>query len=287
MNLGPILVTGAGGKTGRAVVRTLVERGCKVRAAVRRESHRKALETLDVRETVVFDLEETEPFEKAANGVQAVYHIPPNVHPQELKIGRNAIHAARKAGVEHFAYHSVLWPQIEAMPHHWQKLRVEEALIGSGLPFTILQPCAYMQNSLAQLDNIQAHGVFEVPYSVETRFSLVDLEDVARAAVRVLTEPDNTYAVYTCCGPQAISSAEIAELFSSALSKQVAVRALSLSDWRATATAEGLGGYPLQALLQMFRYYDRHDFVGSPAPLAGLLGRPPTTFEQFLNRSLR
>ena len=36
-----------------------------------------------------------------------------------------------------------------SMPHHWLKMRVEEKLFASGLPFTILQPAAYMQNVLA------------------------------------------------------------------------------------------------------------------------------------------
>ena len=64
----------------------------------------------------------------------SVYHVCPNVSPDEIAIGRVSIAAARSAGVEHFVYHSVLHPQTEAMPHHWLKLRVEEALITSGLP---------------------------------------------------------------------------------------------------------------------------------------------------------
>ena len=287
MSSTPILVTGAAGKTGQELVRSLVQLGCRVRAAVRRDSQRKTLESLGAHETVAFNLEDPPAFDKAARGVRAIYHIPPNVHPEELAIGRNAIRAAKKADVERFVYHSVLWPQIEAMPHHWQKMRVEEALIESGLPFTILQPCAYMQNSLAQLENMRSRGVFEVPYRLETRFSLVDLGDVAQAAARVVTESGHTYAVYTCCGPEAISSEELAAYYSKALSKQVGGRAISLSDWQSDATARGLGGYPLQALLQMFRYYDRHDFVGSSAPLEGLLGRKPSDFKKFLARSLR
>lgn len=70
---------------------------------------------------------------------QGVYHICPNVHPQEVEIGRIAIDAARAAHVERFVFHSVLRPQIEAMPHHWRKLRVEEMLLASGLNFTILR----------------------------------------------------------------------------------------------------------------------------------------------------
>jgi uncharacterized protein YbjT (DUF2867 family) len=281
-----ILITGAAGKTGRAVIRALLQRGVTVRAAVRREAQRAALESLGAHETVVFDLEDQAAFENAARGIRALYHICPNVHPQELAIGRSAIRAAQKAEVGHLVYHSVLWPQIEAMPHHWQKMRVEEALVQSGLPFTILQPCAYMQNSLAQLENMRSNGIFEVPYRVQARFSLVDLEDVAEAAARILTEPGHNFAVYACCGPEAISSIQQAECFSRALGTPIEAKAAPLAEWQASATAAGVRGYSLQALIQMFRYYDRHNFVGSPVPLANLLERDPNDFENFLACSL-
>ncbi len=70
-----------------------------------------------------------------------------------------------------FVYHSVLHPQIEAMPHHWAKMRVEEMLFAAGFDLTILQPTAYMQNILGAWRGIVEDGVFRVPYPVETRLS--------------------------------------------------------------------------------------------------------------------
>jgi uncharacterized protein YbjT (DUF2867 family) len=111
------------------------------------------------------------------------------MNPAEVEIGEGVIVAACAAGVEHVVYHSVLHPQTEAMPHHWSKLRVEEKLFESGLAYTILQPAAYMQNVLAYWEAIMEHGVYPVPYAVEARLSMVDLEDVARSAALILTEP--------------------------------------------------------------------------------------------------
>jgi uncharacterized protein YbjT (DUF2867 family) len=126
--------------------------------------------------------------DQAVQDVRVIYHICPNVSPDELSIGRTAIAAARKAGVEHFVFHSVLHPQAESMPHHWQKLRIEEQLLESGLPYTILQPAVYMQNILVHWQTILSKGTYPVPYPVETRLSYVDLEDVAHIAAMVLTE---------------------------------------------------------------------------------------------------
>ena len=125
-----ILVTGAGGKTGRAVVSALAARGAQVRAFVRRAQDQAALRELGARDVVAGDLRQAADLERAAQGVRALYHICPNVHPDEVLIGRLAIAAAQAAGVEHFVFHSVLHPQTESMPHHWNKLRVEEAAVG-------------------------------------------------------------------------------------------------------------------------------------------------------------
>ena len=120
----------------------------------------------------------------ALQGARAIYHICPNMSPDEVVIGKLVIEEANKAGVEHFVYHSVLHPQIEAMNHHWQKLRVEEIIFESGIPFTILQPAPYMQNLLANWDAITREGVYRTPYPTGTRLSLVDLDDVAAVAAR-------------------------------------------------------------------------------------------------------
>ena len=87
-----------------------------------------------------------------------------------------------------------LHPQIEEMPHHWNKLRVEEMLLRSGLDITILQPTAYMQNSLPEWDRMKRDGIFRVPYPIETRLSLVDLDDVAEVAALALTNAGHSGA---------------------------------------------------------------------------------------------
>ncbi len=124
-----IAVTGAAGKTGRAIIRVLVGRGHPVRAVVRRPEQERAVQELGVQEVVIGDLREAMTLLRATHGVRAIYHICPNVSPDEVTIGEAAITAAQATGVERFVYHSVLHPQTEAMPHHWLKLRVEERLL--------------------------------------------------------------------------------------------------------------------------------------------------------------
>src|SRR5574341_529795 len=173
-----ILVSGAAGKTGTTVIRSLVDRGEPVRALVYREEQIEAVESAGASEWTVGDLRSSTTLAEAVDDVQSIYHICPNVHADEVAIVREMIAAAEAAQVERFVYHSVLHPQIEAMPHHWNKIRVEAMLMESGLAYTLLQPASYMQNVLAQWRSIAADGIYKVPYAAETLLGMVDLEDV-------------------------------------------------------------------------------------------------------------
>lgn len=282
-----ILVTGAAGKTGRSVTRALVEKGARVRALVRREQQASIVEALGVSEVQVGDMNSSSTMEGAMQGVQAVYHICPNVSPDEIAIGQAAIRAAQTAGVEHFVFHSVLKPQTESMPHHWKKLRVEEMLIESRLPYTILQPAAYMQNILVHLESMRERGIYPVPYPAETRLSLVDLVDVAQAAAIVLTEPGHEYAIYELVGMIGISQSELAGILSEELGRPVRVEVMPLETWEQQAIKAGLGDQQIETLIKMFRYYQQFDFMGSPQVLSWLLGRNPTSFPDFIRGHLQ
>jgi uncharacterized protein YbjT (DUF2867 family) len=279
-----ILVTGAAGKTGRAVIRALAGRAQPVRALVRREAQADAVRAAGAHDVAVGDLRDAAVLGRAADGARAVYHICPNVSPDEVAIGRAVIAAARAAGVERFAYHSVLHPQTEAMPHHWSKLRVEEALFESGLAVTILQPAPYMQNLLAGWGAIVERGAYAVPYPPETRLSLVDLEDVAEAAAIVLTGPGHSGATYELCGTEALTQTQVAEVLGQQLGRPVRAEAVPLEAWERDARAAGLGEYAIEMLIKMFRYYERFGLAGSPGVLRWLLGRAPATLAEFAAR---
>jgi len=279
-----VLVTGASGKTGRAIIRALTCRGETVRALVHRPKQATALQELGAQEVVVSDLRDLTTMMSAARGVQAIYHICPNVHPDEVAVGENVITAAQAAGVERLVYHSVLHPQTEAMPHHWRKLRVEEKLFKSGRAYTILQPAAYMQNVLAYWKQIVEQGVYPVPYSVSARLSMVDLDDVAEAAAIVLTEPGHIGATYELTGPESLSQAEVAAILSQQLGRPVRAQTVPLDEWERKARDSGMSDYAIETLLKMFRYYDSFGLCGNPNILTWLLRRPATTFAAFVAR---
>ena len=279
-----ILVTGAGGKTGRVLIKALsdVESVC---AFVHLEKHVSVAKTLGAQKVIVGDMRDQTAIRSGMQGVKAVYHICPNMSPDERIIGKLVIDAAREIGVEHFIYHSVLHPQTEKMNHHWQKLRVEEMIFESGLPFTILQPAPYMQNFLASWKSILEEGVLRVPYSVHSKFSFVDLEDVSEAAKIVLTEPGHESAIYELAGTTPISHLEVAEVFERVLKREIRAVEEELGDWR--LRVREMSEYAVENLVRMFKYYDQWGLRGNPNALRWILKREPTSLEMFLDRILR
>lgn len=280
-----ILLTGAGGKTGGALMKALSTHE-SICAFVHNDEQAVTAKALGVERTVVGDLRNQAAIGSAMQGIRALYHICPNMNPDEAEIGELMIRLAQKSGVEHFVYHSVLHPQTEKMNHHWQKLRVEEAILDSGLAFTILQPAPYMQNLLGGWDSIVENGVLQIPYSVDSRFSFVNLEDVAEAARIVLTEPGHRYATYELAGTLPMSHLEVIAVFSRVLNANFLVQQQEIRAWRARAEQRGVSAYAIENLIRMFEYYDRWGLAGNPNVLRWVLKREPTTFEAFIQREL-
>jgi uncharacterized protein YbjT (DUF2867 family) len=274
-----ILVTSAAGKTGRAVVSALAARDLSVRTFVHREAQAEALKRLNGVEVIVGNLLSEKDVTDAMHGIDRIYHICPNVSPDELSIGKRMISAAQASGVGLFVFHSVLHPQVEAMPHHWLKMRVEEALFASDLSYVILQPAAYMQNIAPELNSIEAQGVYSVPYSIDAQFSLVDLKDVAQTAAIVLSETGHAGAVYELAGSERLTPRQVASIFGKCLNADVRAEEISIDTWRTRVS--GLGSYQIDVLSRMFAYYDKHGLWGNSRTLEGLLRRPPTKFEAF------
>lgn len=275
-----VAVSGAAGKTGLAVIRACTARGLAVTALVRRADQRPAALAAGAVRAVVVDLGDPARVRAAVGGHEAMYHLAPNMHPDEVELARVAVEAAWPCGVRRFVLHSVLAPYLPAMPHHLRKAESERVLRDSALSWTILQPASYAQNVV--VEQVRRSGVLAVPYRTTAPFTPVDLADVAEAAAVVLTEPGHHHASYELAGPAVLDTVAMAACLTTVLGRDVQARQQSVEEW--SAAAQGLNEQARHDLLAMFDYYDGHGLVGNPRVLAGLLGREPTAFADALAR---
>jgi NAD(P)H dehydrogenase (quinone) len=93
----------------------------------------------------------------------------------------------------------------------------------------VLQPAAYQQNLLAAA----LAGRIEVPYSLDARFTNVDLDDVAEVAALVLTEPGHERATYELAGPELTTVRGLAAAASEVLGRSVVAGAVDRRQWAA------------------------------------------------------
>lgn len=262
-----VAVTGASGKTGRGVAAALGRHGHDVVRLAR----------------PAVDLDTGTGLEALA-GCGALYLIAPNVHPDEPGLVARVLDAAVRSGVRRVVYHSVAQPYAPAMPHHVDKAVAEDLVRRSGLEWTVLQPCAYVQNFVPALRG--RPPVLEVPYSPDARFALVDLDDVAAAAVEVLASPRHVGATYELGGPAHVSVRDVAAAASAVHGVPVPVHVISPGRWGRGAAA-ALPAEARRRLQAMFAYYDAHGLLAGSLALEALLGRRPREVREVLERELR
>jgi len=279
-----ILVTAANGNQGKLLIPKLVAAGLPVRAVVRTQESAAAVRASGVEDVVVGDLEEPETLARAISGVEKVYDIGPALSPGERAMGFALVDAARQEGVTHFVMSSVLHAITTDLIQHEIKRDIEEHLLSSGLEFTILQPTNYMLAH--RLKPAFERGVFELSWSLERKQSLVEIGDITDVALTVLGNTQmHVGATYELASPGRYTAYDLARIVSEVIGRHVEAREISTD----TFAERMLGGadpstmsYQLRLMRAITARYSSHDFVGNPNVLTWLLGRPPTTFEDFV-----
>jgi uncharacterized protein YbjT (DUF2867 family) len=277
-----ILVMAANGNQGKLLIPKLLAAGATVRACVRTDAAEARLYAAGVTDVVVGDLSDRQLMTQAMKGIEKVYHVGPTLHPEERQMGLAAVDAARANGVRHFVFSSVLHAITTDLIQHEIKRDIEEHLLSSGLEFTILQPANYMLPH--RLRTAFEQGLFRLSWSLDRYQSLVELGDVTDVARSVLTDSGrHSGATYELVAPGRYTAHDLANIISKVVGRDIAVEQISCDRF----LQEVLGDaeqFPYQARVMraISARYSSHDFIGNPNVLTWLLGRPPTTFAQFV-----
>lgn len=277
-----VLVCGANGRTGRAVVAALAKAGVQVRAFIRNEAQAEFLLSLGATECAIGDLDNPESIAAAMESCDKLVFIGPPMHPQETEFVGHLIGAARQVDLSHFVYYSVMHPLRREVRHHRLKLDAEEALIESGLTYTILQPSRYMQHLDPIWPKVLSEGIHAMPFSAEQKFSVVDLRDLAEAVATVVSRDSDHFATYELAGPEQLSQADMAAAISSIIDRPVSAEAYPLEALQEDARKKGVPDDKIAQMLVMNRHYDLHGFMGNANVLRWILGREPTRFQEYV-----
>ena len=273
----PILVTGATGNTGRAIVDALARRGAPVRAMVRAEADRAKLPAGVP--AVVADFDDLASIAAALEGADRAYLVTPSSERAEEQQRRFADLAA-KAGLRHLVVLSQLASD-EHSPVRFLRYHaaVEQHVRDLGVPYTFLRPNLFFQGLLAFAGTISSQGRFYAPIGDAT-ISAIDVRDIADVAAVTLTEAGHEGATYTLTGPASITHTQIAAALTAALGRDV-----TFTDVPPEAFADSLRGilppWQVDGLLEDYAHYRRGEAASVSSAVAEITGRPPRDIQQF------
>ncbi|MGZ3325128.1 MAG: SDR family oxidoreductase [Xanthobacteraceae bacterium] len=279
-----ILVTGAAGLNGKELLRQLSARGVAVRALVRNPARAEAIATLPHVEIVQGDMAQPETLAIALRGVDRAMLISSS-DPMMLDVQSNFIDAAKQAGVKHVVKLSGIMPELNsAFRFARMHGEIEKRLEASGMAFTHLRAGEFMPAYFRQVPNITAKGAIFLPME-DARIASINVGDIAEIAARVLTSPGHEGKIYPLTGPQALTMAEVAEKLSAATGKTIRYVNVPPDAARQAQLAAGMPPYLADALFELFAERRNGKEAKVWPDAAALLGRPPTSFDEFAGRN--
>lgn len=280
-----ILVTGAAGKTGSAVVKQMLGRGFPVRALVRRTDERSAqLESLGA-DVVVGDLLDVDAIRAAVQGVRRIYFVYP---PQgELLIEATSILAvvARAAGVEAVVNMSQISARDDSQSplarQHWLS---EHILDWADIGAVHIRPTFFAENLIIMgAETVAAEGKLYFPYGTE-KHAPVAAADIARVVSGILTQPaDHIGERYVVTGPRNLSLKDMADVMSQELDKPVEYVNLPVPAWgEVLAGVEGMTDSLVTHLKAVAVDHQNGVFRGESDVVERIGGQPPQALDAFI-----
>ncbi len=271
-----ILVTGATGNIGSAVVRGLAEKGAAPVAGTNSRS-------INGIESVKIDYADQASLEGALRGISTLFMVLPN-HPNMLEWGQNLLHAAKATGVKHIVRSS------GSLANRDSSLKAE-ALLGatdqqlrtSGIDYTITAPSFFMQNFINFFAEDFKTGAIYQPVGDE-QIGWVDVRDIAAVNIEVLLNPGSYRGQeLTITGGESLSYAEAVGSMNERLDKKAEF--VSISD-EAAIKAMKEAQFPDFAIDLMISL--NHSICQGHADevtntVEEVTGKAPITFRQFVD----
>ncbi|MGA9292279.1 MAG: SDR family oxidoreductase [Ignavibacteriaceae bacterium] len=273
-----VLITGATGNTGSLLVPALLKAGVDVRVLVRNEAKAKPLKELGA-EVVTGDLDEPATILPAVKNVDKIYLLTWNGETQ-LEQAKNVINAARYEGASHIIRHSMWGPDNSRIIKQGDE--IEEIIKSSGLPWTLLKPTFYMQNTMMAAQTISSDGVIYWDMK-DGRLAMNDIRDIADAAFAVITGEGHEGRSYILTGPEAISFNDAANTFSKVLDKEVKYVNVPHEASLQSMTGMGMPEWIAKGYVELMEGFSENFADSATNNVEILTGHPARSFEQFAN----
>lgn len=248
-----ILVTGATGNIAGFVIPQLLQAGATVHAYVRDTN--KAAHLVEIGAKLFEgDFSNQEALNKAAEGVDSILAITP-AGPDAVTQGEVVLKAALHSGSPYYVRLSAIGASQDAPTENGRlHFHTDQAVIKSGLTYTILRPHYFMQNLFANIETIATEGKVYLGMG-DGELGIIDVRDIADSFVSLLLNEGHENKIYTPTGPESISFNEVAEIISQELSKPVAYVPTSIQAVGEAIIAAGWGEWGADVMMNYSKAY--------------------------------
>ena len=272
-----IVVTGATGQLGRLIVQHLLSDGVSagdIVATGRRVERLADLAEQGVR-VVESDYTRPETLVEAFTGADTLMLVSGSEIGQRTAQHRNAIEAAKTAGVRRIVYTSVLHADRSALPVAPEHVETEALLRESGLVVTLLRNGWYTENYLGDLAQAAESGVI-VSGVGDGRVASATRDDYAAAAAAVLSSEGHDGKVYELTGDVAWDYDDLAAAAAEVLGRPVSYQRVTVDEHRAGMEAAGLDAGTIGFVIAMDENTANGELADVTGDLRTLIGRPTT-----------
>lgn len=279
-----ILVTGGTGLSGSQIVRELALQGVPFRALVRDRSRASGPQFSRV-EVVEGDMSRPDTLGAALDGVDKALMISPG-DPRLLETQCSFIDACKRAGVAHVVKFSGDETGFDRARFRFTAMhaQAERYLEQSGLAWTHLRPCGFMQIYLREVKTIRERGELRLAAG-DISLAPIDVADIAKIAAAVLQAPGQDGRSHLMTGPEALTMSQIAGLMSKPAGRPVRYVALTPEQRREELLAAGASPYFADALYEQAVERLRNPGAAVHLDTHREFNVRPTAFAEFLDRN--
>ena len=270
-----ILVTGATGNIGRAVLASLQAAGANVIAGSRAGN---AVDGVSGRKV---DFNDPTQLAGAFKGVDRLFLVFP-LESNKIALATNAISAAKAAGVKFIVRSSGAGADAQS-PVALAKLQgtVDQLVMNSGVPYSLLLPNSFMQNWINYYGGMIKAGALYLSHG-DGKISSVDVRDIADVAAAILLNPDaHNGKSYTLTGPQALSAHECLAQIAKASGRVAQYVAVPEAASIEAMKNMGMDDWSIDMLSSLNQIIAAGYAAGITTDVETVTGKPARTFSAF------
>lgn len=281
-----ILITGATGKVGQALVQDLAARKTEFKVMVRSKEAVRNLEAQGIK-AVHGDFDRPGTFADALAGVRQVFLLTVP-HPGLPGVEREFLMACKLRNVKHVVRLSAVganpWAASGLLSCHG---RCEQQLQDSGLAWTLLRPTMFMQNlGLYFAPTVARESTLYAPAG-QSQIPWVDTRDIAAVAATVLTSAGHENLVYDLTGPMACTYAEVADMIGARVGRHIGYVDVPDGAARQAMIDTGMPAWTAEGMINLYHMFKTNGFTALALDtVERVTGQPARTLDAYIQENL-